>query len=120
MKNLVLLVVTLCAVVYISSAYPSGSPKCSSHVPKHQSSKAQTSKAPYKIATSAVSKKDGKSTVTVTITGNNDTKFKGFFLYASKTNSNDKVGKFSKADKTKVLTCGSSVSLKTSFERTDH
>lgn len=95
----------------LSSAYPSGAPKCSSLIPKHAKNKAQTSTAPYKVTTSAVSKdKDGKSTVTVTVTGLNDAKFKGFIVYATPVDSTDKIGKFTKTDKTSLLTCGSSVS----------
>lgn len=98
--------------IELSSAYPSGAPKCSSLLPKHAKNKAQTGKAPYKVSTSAVSKnKDGKSTVTVTISGTGDAKFKGFILYASPEASSDKIGKFTKTDKTALLTCGASVSV---------
>ena len=112
-RSQLLVAVTLFVAVCIAvHAYPSGSPKCSAHIPKHGSTKAQTSKSPFKVATSAVTKnKDGKSTVTVTISGSNDTKFKGFFLYASSVGSNDKIGKFSDTDKSTVLKCGSSVSF---------
>lgn len=108
-QSSIILIVVLCAVALIN-CYPSGSPKCSAHTPKHSSSKAQTGKAPYKITTSSVTKdKNGKSTITVTIAGTNDSKFKGFFLYATAVDSNDKIGKFTKSSNTSVLSCGSSV-----------
>lgn len=107
---LVAVVVATCLV--LSSAYPSGAPKCSSLVPKHAKNKAQTSSAPYKVTTSAVTKdKDGKSTLTVTVAGLNDAKFKGFMVYATPVDSTDKIGKFTKTDKTSLLSCGSAVSL---------
>lgn len=103
--------IALCVLVFVSlaQAYPSGSPKCSNHVPKHETNKAQTTPSPFKLTTSAVTKKDGKSTVTVTISSTDGTKFKGFFVYATTPDGNDKLGQFTKTDKTKVLKCGSAV-----------
>lgn len=97
--------------VYLVSAYPTGAPKCSSLTPKHSGTKAQTGKAPYKVEASAATKKDGKSNVTVTISGIDGAKFKGFILYATAADGSDKVGTFGKTDKTKLITCDSSVSF---------
>lgn len=108
---LVLAVVATSSLVLLSTAYPSGAPKCSSLIPKHAKNKEQTGTAPYKLTTSGVSKdKDGKSTVTVTLAGLNNAKFKGFIVFATAVDSNDKIGKFTKADKTTLVSCGSSVS----------
>lgn len=96
--------------VYFVSAYPTGAPKCTSLTPKHSGTKAQTGKAPFKVEASAPTKKDGKSSVTVTISGIDSAKFKGFLLYATAADGSDKIGTFAKTDKTKLVTCDSTVS----------
>ena len=113
LRSQLALAVALMAAIAVeyTSAYPSGAPKCSSLLPKHAKNKAQTGKAPYKVTTSAVTNKGGKSTVTVTIAGVGDAKFKGFILYATPVGADEKIGKFTKADKTNVVSCGASVSL---------
>ena len=108
---LLLLIALIALFINLTNAYPGGSPKCEKNVPNHDTHKAQTGKSPFKLTISPATKdKEGKSTVAVTITGTNNTKFKGFYLSANAVNSNDKIGKFTKAPKTKLLTCGASVS----------
>lgn len=109
---LLLAVVATSSLILLTTAYPSGAPKCSSLIPKHAKNKAQTSAAPFKLTTSGVSKdKDGRSTVSVTLAGLSDAaKFKGFIVYATAVDGTEKLGKFTKTDKTSLVSCGSSVS----------
>lgn len=88
----------------LTYGYPTGSPKCSNTVPKHESHKAKTSPSPYQVTAS----KSGSSKASVTISG---ATFKGFFLYATKPGSNDMIGEFTANDKSKKLSCGSASAL---------
>ena len=88
------------------SAFPSGSPRCGVIKPKHKGAKPQTSESPYKLQTSAVKRSaDGKATLNVSLGSGNDTKFKGFILYATAPGSDAKIGSFTKTSGTNTLSC---------------
>ena len=108
MKKFTGILAIMVMVIMLVESYPTGAPKCSATAPKHEDHKAQTTPSPYQIT---ATKKD-KSTATVTISGGD---FKGFMLYATKPGSNDMLGKFTKNDKSKEITCGSAVSFFSMF-----
>ncbi|KAF7496143.1 Putative defense protein 3 [Sarcoptes scabiei] len=101
MKNSILIpsIIALSFLVCFIQTYPTGAPKCSSKVPKHESHKPQTGESPYTLT----AKKNGK-TATVGISGGS---FKGFFIYAVQPGSSDMIGTFQTNDKVKELSCGS-------------
>lgn len=109
MKNSILIpsIIALSFLVCFIQTYPTGAPKCSSKVPKHESHKPQTGESPYTLT----AKKNGK-TATVGISGGS---FKGFFIYAVQPGSSDMIGTFQTSDKVKELSCGSAVSSYSSF-----
>ncbi|KAH9424766.1 hypothetical protein DERP_012750 [Dermatophagoides pteronyssinus] len=104
MKKFTGILAIMVMVIMLVESYPTGAPKCSATAPKHEDHKAQTTPSPYQIT---ATKKD-KSTATVTISGGD---FKGFMLYATKPGSNDMLGKFTKNDKSKEITCGSATAI---------
>jgi hypothetical protein len=117
--DLRLLSIFLC---YISLVYcfPEGAPKCDVDVPKHDSIKAKSGRAPYTIvATAPRGSSSTGQTVTVTITGIRGRTFKGFILSARAPNTRTNIGKFTASANTKTLECNASTNTITHTDSKD-
>lgn len=82
----------LLSLPHATNAYPGGPPVnvdglCSDMTPQHGGSTSQSSAPPYTITISATCYTPGQA-VTVTLSGNDDSQFRGFFLQARKPNVN--------------------------------
>jgi hypothetical protein len=93
----------------LAYCFPEGAPKCDVDVPKHESNKAKSGRAPYTIvATAPKGSSSTGQTVTVTISGVRGRTFKGFILSARAPNTRTNIGKFTASANTKTLECNAS------------
>jgi hypothetical protein len=105
----VLLVVTIPAQI---TAFKSGAPEsvCDSMKPEHHSTP-QTGPSPYTITLSKSKIKPGES-VQVTLSGTDNTKFRGYFIQARV--GNTPIGKFENGPEINLVNCGSGVGVRAS------
>jgi hypothetical protein len=107
----VLLVVTI--PVHIT-AFKSGAPEsvCDSMTPEHHSTP-QTGPSPYTITPSKLKIKPGES-VQVTLSGTDNTKFRGYFIQARV--GNTPIGKFENGPEINLINCGSVVGVRITYK----
>lgn len=100
----VLLIITIPAHI---TAFKAGAPDsvCDSMTPEHHSTP-QTKPSPYTITPSKLKIKAGES-LQVTLSGTDNTKFRGYFIQARV--GNTPIGKFEKGPEINLVNCGSGV-----------
>jgi hypothetical protein len=103
----VLLIITIPAHI---TAFKSGAPEsvCDSMTPEHHSTP-QTKPSPYTITPSKLKIKAGDS-VQVTLSGTDNTKFRGYFIQARV--GNTPIGKFEKGPEINLVDCGSGTGVR--------
>jgi hypothetical protein len=92
------------------TAFKSGAPEsvCDTMIPEHHSTP-QTEPSPYTITPSKLKIKAGDS-VQVTLSGTDNTKFRGYFIQARV--GNTPIGKFEKGPEINLVNCGSAVGVR--------
>jgi hypothetical protein len=103
----ILLLVTIPAHII---AYKSGAPEtvCDSMVPEHHS-KPKSEPSPYTITLTTLNIKAGES-LNVTLSGNDNTKFRGYFIQARV--GNTPIGKFEQLQGINLVNCGGGVGVR--------